>query len=74
MFIGEASDNREVQQAINPAAGTGPEVDEEDSEEEEEQHGLEDLGEAFQGPLTELQEKYEEKLRAKLKQVRHAVV
>lgn len=67
-------DNREIRQAIDPAAGNGPEDDEEESDEEQEQHGLEDLGEAFEGPLTELQEKYKDKLQAKLKQVRCALV
>lgn len=44
-------------------------MDDDDSEDEEEAHGLEDLGNAFQGPLNETQENYKAKLEAKLKQV-----
>jgi hypothetical protein len=54
-------------------AADGPgeeEEEEEDSDGEQEQHGLEELG--FEGPLSEVQEKYKDKLSAKLKQVRCA--
>lgn len=57
-------DNQAIQKAVEGAE------DEDDSDDEEaEKHGLEELGDAFQGQLTDLQEKYKAKLAAKLKQV-----
>ena len=70
---GEVADNLVIQEAATEVAeDVILDVGDDDSEDEEEAHGLEDLGNAFQGPLNETQEKYKAKLEAKLKQVRAA--
>lgn len=68
---GDAADNLVIQEAATEVADDVI-LDDDDREDEEEAHGLEDLGNAFQGPLNDTQEKYKAKLEAKLKQVRAA--
>ena len=69
LSAGEAADSLLIQEAATEVAEDVILDDDELSEDvEEELHGLEDLGIAFQGPLNETQEMYKAKLEAKLEQ------